>query len=192
MAAEASGDVDLSHDVLDLNRLNGYAIGQPVVQTAAGRGGEGVLCCGNSGGIIRDVRATEKELCIGIQTRMPPVKPRPEHVGQQLVVDSGPCIGVTTDIRNQSQSIVQVVFEISRATVASPLSIVIRGVPSKTSIFTVRVCKRLCFRSFSEFGFQPGHAASTRPTQLEMRSTVCPAHASFHTSLWPKRSAASG
>jgi len=128
MAAEAPGAVNLSHYVFDLNRLDCYAIGQPVIQTSAGRGGEGILCRGNSGGIIPDVRATEKELSIGIQTRVPPVKARAEHVGQQLIVDSRPRIGITTDVRNQAQSVVEVVLEISRPAVARPLAIVIGGV----------------------------------------------------------------
>lgn len=72
--AAKSGAVELSHDILHLNRFDCDAFGQVIVQSAASRGSEGVLRCGSR--TTPPASATEKELHIGRQTRMPPVKPR--------------------------------------------------------------------------------------------------------------------
>ena len=68
MVAEASGGaaksgaVELSHDILHLNRFDCDTFGQVIVQSAAGRGSESVLGCG--GWATSRVSATEEELRI--------------------------------------------------------------------------------------------------------------------------------
>ena len=57
---------------------------------------------------------------------MPPVETWSEHVGQQLLIDSRPRVRITTEVRNQTQSLVKVVLEVSGSSVPSPLIIIIR------------------------------------------------------------------
>src|SRR5580704_8891291 len=89
MAAESVRGGDLGHHILDLNRLDGNATAQIIVKTAAGRKGERVLRLGEPvDRSIPHVGSAEQELRIRIQTRLPPVKPGAEHIGQQLFVDA--------------------------------------------------------------------------------------------------------
>jgi hypothetical protein len=110
MAAETRCAVDPSQKVLDLSRLDRDVIGEPVVQAAANRHGEAVLCFA----IVLTapkMRATEKSLHIWREARKTEVIPWAEHVREQPVAFTG--IGVTTEVRDQTPISVQVVLEIS-------------------------------------------------------------------------------
>ena len=54
---------------------------------------------------------------------MPQVQPRPEHVGQFLVVYSGFRIRVTANIGDHAEIPVDVVLERTRSAVARPLAV---------------------------------------------------------------------
>src|SRR6201993_3792256 len=98
MAAKALGAVDLSHNVLNLDRLQGDVLGQGIVHTTSSRHGERVLRDRAGIEIVPDVRTAKQELDVRSQARVAPTESRTEHVGKQPVVDPG--VGVATEVRD--------------------------------------------------------------------------------------------
>src|SRR6266481_5868692 len=123
MAAKALRAVDLSHDVLNLDRLQGDVLGQGIVQTTSSRHGEGVLRDRAGIEIVPDIPASEQELDVRSQARVAPPESRAEHVGKQPVVDPG--VGVTAEVRDQADHVVDVIRKRSGATVTRALPILV-------------------------------------------------------------------
>jgi len=67
MAAKALGAVDLSHNVLNLDRLQGDVLGQGIVHTTSSRHGERVLRDRAGIEIVPDVRTPEQELRVSVR-----------------------------------------------------------------------------------------------------------------------------
>jgi hypothetical protein len=68
MAAKALRTLDLSHDLLNVDRLQREVPGQGLVQTASRRRGEHVLRDRDGIDIVPDIRAPEQKLGVVIET----------------------------------------------------------------------------------------------------------------------------
>src|SRR5882724_11126188 len=123
MAAKALGAVDLSHDVLSLDWLQGDVLGQGTVQTTSSRHGERVLRSRVGIEIVPDIPTSEQELDVRSQGRMAPTESRTEHVGKQPVVDPG--VGVAAEVRDQADHVVDVICKRYGATVTRALPILV-------------------------------------------------------------------